>query len=282
MAELLLARGQTAIGLSINAVLILGLLLLGSLTRAVGERRLALSLTVAPLMTLLSMSLPLTHLPPLAVYPTVGLPLLFTTWLVGRRSGLSWKVAVFRLHNVLLQLVFAGSGVAIGVVEYHILQPAGLVQALSWYDLWLPIIVLIVFVGLAEEILFRGVLQALAIPVLGSASLLYISLLVGALHVGYRSLREVLFAFGVSILFAYHVYWGKSLLGVTLAHSLASVTLLVIMPVLANSGGATLTGMGSWLMICSLCCPVLSIGRLWQITVRAGRLRSKKMRQEAT
>jgi CAAX prenyl protease-like protein/helix-turn-helix protein len=127
-----------------------------------------------------------------------------------------------------------GAGLGLGALEYYILAPAPLVSSFSWGTIGLAALSLMVFTGLMEELLFRGLLQAVAQPVLGGWSIVYVSLLFATLHIGQLSALELVFAFGVGLLFAQLVRWSGSILGVALAHGMTNITLFLIMPYLAH------------------------------------------------
>src|SRR5262245_4284422 len=63
LAEALIAFGSTQLGLILHALLLVGLTLHGGLGGRVAERRFVLALTLAPLIRLLSLSLPLANIP---------------------------------------------------------------------------------------------------------------------------------------------------------------------------------------------------------------------------
>jgi hypothetical protein len=87
-----------------------GLLVHGGIGRTESERRLALSLSLAPMIRLLSLSLPLINFPQQAWFPLVSVPLLVATWTIVRQSGISRKALGLRVGNPLVQLSIAGWG----------------------------------------------------------------------------------------------------------------------------------------------------------------------------
>jgi membrane protease YdiL (CAAX protease family) len=95
----------------------------------------------------------------------------------------------------------------------------------------LPALILLVCTGYLEELIFRGILQQIAVGQLGRwVSPLYTSILFAILHAGYRSAADVIFVFLVGLLFAWIAGRSKSLVGVTLAHGLTNITLFLVMP----------------------------------------------------
>jgi membrane protease YdiL (CAAX protease family) len=219
--------------------LLIGLTLYGGLSRS-SAGRLALGLVLAPLTRILSLTLPFAIIPQLGWLPAISLPLLIAAGIAIRQLGLSRAELGLRQGNLLHQLMLAGSGFGFGALEYFILRPDMPSMPFSWAQAGLAILLLIVFTGFAEELFFRGILQAVAMPVLGRWSLIFTSLLFAAMHIGHLSALQVGFVFVVGLLFALLVRQGSSILGVALAHGLTNVTLFVIMPYLAQSASEDL------------------------------------------
>ncbi len=67
---------------------------------------------------------------------------------------------------------------------------------------------------------------------MGPPGVIYTAILYAALHLGYRSALDVVFVLGVGLCFGFVVARTGSLVGVTLSHGLANVTLLIVMPLL--------------------------------------------------
>ncbi|MBK9944783.1 MAG: CPBP family intramembrane metalloprotease [Kouleothrix sp.] len=245
MAELLTSVVSAQGGLLAHALLLVGLTLYGASGTLDENRKLALALTLAPLIRLLSLSLPLTRFPQIAWYPIVAVPLFLAAWVVIRLLGISRQTLGLRVGSLPQQIMLIGGGLGLGAIEYAILKPAPLVSSLTPGSLWLPALSLIVCTGFSEELIFRGLLQQVAAPALGRWALMYVALLFAVLHIGYLSLADVAFVFAVGLLFGYIVRWGGSILGVSLAHGLTNITLFLILPYLARNPGA-LAGVMPW------------------------------------
>jgi membrane protease YdiL (CAAX protease family) len=166
-------------------------------------------------------------------YLIIGAPLLIGAVLVLRLTGYSAaSVGLGWGRRLPWQMAVGFSGLSLGFVEYYILRPQPLAQALSFQQVWLPALILLVFTGFLEELIFRGLMQRAAIAVLNRAGLLYVSLLFAALHIGYRSLLDIAFVFCVGLYFSVAVERTRSLFGVTLAHGLTNVALFLVFPFL--------------------------------------------------
>jgi membrane protease YdiL (CAAX protease family) len=248
-AELVTTVFDPSAGMILHALLLVMLVIHGTLTERGIERHLAIALIPAPLIRLLSLSLPLNQLPQIAWYPATAAPLLVATWVVIRQAGLSRQILGLRVGSWPLQLLLASGGFLIGAFEYLILHPAPLLTTLSWDTLWLPALSLVLFTGFTEELIFRGLLQSVARPVLGRWALVYVSLLFGVLHIGYFSVLDVVFVSLIGLLFAYIASWSGSLLGVTLAHGLANITLFLLVPYIVANPSSLAAAVMPWFIL---------------------------------
>jgi membrane protease YdiL (CAAX protease family) len=93
-------------------------------------------------------------------------------------------------------------------------------------------------IGALEEVLFRGVIQATALSVLGRAGLLFVSVHFAQLHAVYLSTPYLLTSFVAGLSFAWLVLRTRSLLGVSLAHAAANVLVYLVIPLTVASAQA--------------------------------------------
>jgi excisionase family DNA binding protein len=245
-AELLTSLVNLNLGLTVHAVLLVVLIVRGAVGRADSERRLTLALALGPLIRLLSLTLPLSIFPQLAWYPIVSTPLLLATWIIVRQLGVSRQDLGLRPTNIALQLMLTGGGLGLGAIEYYILVPGPLVAVPSWKTFLYSSLILLIFTGFTEEVIFRGLIQSMSMPILGRWALIYTSLLFAVLHIGYLSITDVVFVFFVGIVFAYIVRWSGTILGVTLAHGMTNTMLFLIMPVVAQQPTRTSATLLAW------------------------------------
>ena len=71
--------------------------------------------------------------------------------------------------RVPLELLFGLSGSALGHIEYQILRPQPLARALTWGEAAIPALILLVSTGFVEELIFRGIMQRVAIKSIGDS-----------------------------------------------------------------------------------------------------------------
>jgi len=164
--------------------------------------------------------------------PLISLPLIYAIWKIRNVTSLSWKKLGLHSTNLVQQLVLACSGATFGALEFLLsFQFHEAVTGKETYNLSAFLVVLgfLFLTGVVEELILRGLIQALMLPVFGRWTIVYGALLSAVLRVGTLSLREVTFVFVLSLLAGSMVSESRSLVGVTLAHGLANMTLFFLL-----------------------------------------------------
>ena len=122
------------------------------------------------------------------------------------------------------------TGILLGYVEYLILHPEPLVVEPRWELTWMPVMILLIFTGLLEEIIFRGMMQTSSLQYLSRWGILYVAILYAIMHLGFWSLLNFLFVFTAAIAFGIIVRKTGSIVGVSLSHGLTNVSLYLLFP----------------------------------------------------
>ena len=235
VAELLTAIIEPRVGLVLHSVLLMALLVHTALTWGRPGHRILLSLAFAPLIRLLSLSMPLAGFPRIYWYFIVSVPLAAATIVAWRTLGFSRTEIGLNLKALPTQIMVAFTGLSLGYIEYRILHPDPLAPSLAWKELWLPGLILLLCTGFLEELIFRGMMQQSVSRALGRVwGIVYVATLFAVLHVGYQSLPDVIFVFGVALFFGLVKAHTGSILGVTLAHGLTNILLFLTMPLGVN------------------------------------------------
>jgi LysM repeat protein/membrane protease YdiL (CAAX protease family) len=225
-------------GLGTHIILLAALLAHASLASKQSTQRLFLALALAPLIRILSLTMPLEDVDLVYWYAIVGGPLMLTAAVVAANLKLSRQDLGLTLRALPVQGLIALSGVGFGVAEYFILRPEPLIDELSWRSAALPALILLVGTGFNEEFVFRGVMQSACRQALGKLSILYVAVVFAVLHLGYKSASDVAFVFAVGLLFGWLVARTRSLLGVTLSHGITNITLYLVVPFLGIAAAA--------------------------------------------
>jgi membrane protease YdiL (CAAX protease family) len=190
-----------------------------------------LALMLAPLIRIISLTLPLTQIDAPYRYLFAGVPMVIGAGMVTRYIGLkpSWIGLVWR--DTAWQIVAVEISVFAGFLEYAILRPAAL-GALPWTAAGaLPALAVGLATGFPEELIFRGIMQTAARPLLGSAwSVVYVSLVFAALHIGYESAVDLAFVLVIGLLYGWLFERTRSIIGVSLGHGIANIVLFFVAP----------------------------------------------------
>lgn len=232
-AELLVIMSPPA-GMACHLLLVFILMLQASLGPD-RDRPLVLALVLVPLTRIISLSFPLAPSSVVYRYVLTTVPILLAALMVTRNLGLSRRDVGLCLGRTAHQLPIAFLGVPLAVIAYLVLRPASPLSVTGWPATVAIAIALIVCTGFIEEFVFRGVLLTASRSVLGRWQLPYVSTLSASLYVGYRSVGMVALMLAVSLAFGWLVVKGRSLLGVSVAHGLGNIGLLLVLPLLAGA-----------------------------------------------
>jgi membrane protease YdiL (CAAX protease family) len=225
-------------GVALHAATLSALLLASGFGGRTGAKqpvqRLLYALALVPLIRIVSLAMPLGEFGRAYWFLAAGLPVFAGGAVVVSHLGISLGGVGLRLPRggPLPQLAIVLSGFALGFCEYHILRPEPLIEALTLRQLVAPALILLVFTGVLEEFVFRGILQRTATQALGSPALaiVYVSLIFAVLHIGYRSVSDFAFVFAIALLYGWVVRKTGSIIGVSVSHGITNITLFLLMP----------------------------------------------------
>jgi membrane protease YdiL (CAAX protease family) len=124
-------------------------------------------------------------------------------------------------------------GAPLGAIEYFIITPAAAFPTFEIKYLLRDLFYMVVFVGLGEELLFRGLVQRDLTSLFGGKwGLLVASLMFGVMHLTWRSIPELVFTFLAGLLFGYLYHRTRSLTAPIIAHGVGNTILVAVMPYL--------------------------------------------------
>jgi membrane protease YdiL (CAAX protease family) len=229
LSELLIFNGNTNAAMIIDA---LNLIIL-SLSAIFSANRLYVALMLLPLFRLLNVAMPVFFHLTLYSYALVYLPMFVPIFLIMKDGIFSRYEAGITTKNFWSRVPLAiALGFIIGWGEYNILHPEMLTPDISLASLFMISLIMIVFVGVVEEFMFRSALQTAMVDRLGSISgILVTSLIFGLMHSGYHLAGEILFVSIAGLIFGL-LFWAiKSLPIIALAHGMTNISLFVIAPV---------------------------------------------------
>ncbi|MFH1584412.1 MAG: CPBP family intramembrane glutamic endopeptidase [Actinomycetota bacterium] len=238
LAEILTAYTTPQWGITLHSI-ILGLLLIHYSfiplrSIAIQLKPLLLALCLAPLIRIISLSMPLKDFEFVYWFIIIGIPLFIASFIVIRVLGLKLKDINLNWENPVATLLIALSGIMFGFIEYYILKPEPIISSLNLKEIIIPGLIFLIFTGFLEELIFRGIIQNTIEKAFQNFTLVYVATLFAALHIGNRSLTHTIFVFIVGLFFSWVVKKTGSLLGVTLSHGLINIFLYLIFPFISK------------------------------------------------
>ncbi len=195
---------------------------------------LLLLLTLAPLIRILSLVMPLAHFPRIQWFTIISVALYLSIIVLIKQQKLSLSNHGLRIpkrEHVPLEIGIVFAAIPFGIMEFLILRPEPLLSSFSWEGILMVFLILFLATGLMEELVFRGLLQKKMIELIGSwKGILFITILFAALHIGNLSWLDVLLVFVIGGVYALVVYKTKTIIGVTLSHTTVNIMLFIVCP----------------------------------------------------
>lgn len=231
IAEVTVTYINKETGLVIEALILMALLVNSSLKVSYNYSVLLRSMMALPMIRIIGLSIPLLQIQSLYWFPIIAVPLFAAAYTIMKNQGLTRQHIGLIWGNKKVQFLIALTGIFLGTIEYIILQPKPLIAVLNPVNLITASIILIISTGLAEELLFRGIIQKNAENSFGIfLGLLYTSVLFTALHIGWNNIYDLAFVFGVALFYGYAFQKTRSIVGVTLSHGISNSFLFLIVP----------------------------------------------------
>jgi uncharacterized protein len=235
VVETVFVYGSAAVSAVLSLALALGLASAGALAPVrTPVARCLEALALVPLYILLTASLPWFFLDRLLWLPVIyALVLALCLWhLQGRYVSVARLVGLNLGLRGLVRAALIGLAIGIpsGTLEYLVLpQPA--VPVLAPATLLRDVIYMLFFVGLGEELLFRGIIQRELTEAVGWKWALFLaSLLFSIMHLTWRSAPELAFTFLAGAFFGYLYRRTGNLAACTFFHAVNNVMLVAIAP----------------------------------------------------
>lgn len=231
LAEVTVTFVNKETGLVIEAIILMALLVNSSINVSHTFSVLLRSMMALPMIRIIGLSIPLMQIQPLYWFPIIALPLFASSYTIMKNQGLTRQHIGLIWGNKKLQFLIALTGIFLGTIEYIILQPKPLIGVLNPINLITASIILVISTGLAEELLFRGIIQKNAENTFGIfLGLLYTAVLFTALHIGWDNFYDLIFVFSVAIFYGYAFQKTRSIVGITLSHGISNSFLFLIVP----------------------------------------------------
>lgn len=239
LAEFLIFSGNmgAAVWLHIGTTTILSLS--SMFIRQQEITRIHQALMLLPVLRLVNLSMPVffetTLYTFIFIYGPLAIPAVIVAW--HQRPGLE-ELGVTGDKIVHYMLLSIPLGFLLGLGEYATIKTGYLVPDLSFKNLLLLTIIMVFFVGLVEEVIFRSLLQTRLEQVLGiKEALIITSILFGLMHSGYGTPYEILYTGFVGFIMGIAFLRTRSLPFIAVLHGFVNVFLFGIIPHLHEAYG---------------------------------------------
>ena len=195
-------------------------------------RRVLAALLLVPLLRILSLTMPLAELPILSWYIFIGVPLLIAVIPLARLLELSPAELGLEMGQWPLQMIFPMLGIPLAMAAFWILPADPVVASTDWGTIGISALVLLIFTGFTQEIVFRGVIQSVMRECFGPiAAIGYATILFTLMYIGVGSLEYLGFIALLGLLLGWWRDYTGTIWGGVLAHGLMNSWVLVILPI---------------------------------------------------
>ena len=235
IAEMSLFAGRTKLSIGVHLILLIILTLFTIIFEDRNRQHVLRAFILLSLLRILNLSMPVFFEMTLYSYAFIYAPLIISIYVFVKDQGLSYSylgiTRNIRYYELPVALI---ASIVIAVGEFLIIKPGYLIPDLSAFNLLKLSIIMIFFVGLVEEILFRSILQRKLEEMIGKyQGLILASVLFGVMHSGYGTPYEIAFtAFAGFIMGGLYIL-RRDLLLVTMVHGFVNILLFGILPHIA-------------------------------------------------
>ena len=232
LAELLIFSGRMGTAVWVHIVTLIALSFSNIFIKDPEVNKIYQALMLLPVLRLINLSMPIffdtTLYTFVFIYGPLAIPL--AVIVVHQRNSLE-QIGITLKHIIPYMLLSVPLGFLLGLGEYLIIRTGYLIPDLTFINLLKLTIVMVFFVGLVEELIFRTVLQTRLETALGvRESLLITSILFGLMHSGYGTYQEMIYTCLVGFVMGFAFYKTKSLPFIAVLHGFVNVFLFGILP----------------------------------------------------
>lgn len=192
------------------------------------------TLMLPPLIRVVTLATPTGLFTQAEWFVVVSLPLLLAAAAMMRAQGLSPRdvfLGIGERRYLPIGVTVAASGLAFGFLEFRFLRPAAWIATPGPSELAFAAIAIFLATGLAEELIFRGILLSVGVRALGKGmGIVYVTAVFTILNAGFLSLPDLGLIFVFGLVLGLAVLFTRSLWGAIGAHTLANVILYLILP----------------------------------------------------
>ncbi|AKB38796.1 CAAX amino terminal protease family protein [Methanosarcina siciliae C2J] len=232
LAELLIFSGRMGAAVWIHICTLIALSLSNIVLKDPEIHKIYQAFMLLPVLRLINLSMPIffdtTLYTFIFIYGPLAIPVVVIV--LHQRDSLE-QMGITLKHVVPYMFLSVPLGFVIGLGEYLTIKTGYLIPDLTFTNMFKLIIVMVFFVGLIEELIFRSILQTRLKNALGMwEALLITSFMFGLMHSGYGTIQEILYTGFVGFIMGLAFYKTKSLPFIAVLHGFVNVFLFGILP----------------------------------------------------
>jgi len=232
LAELLIFTGRMGAAVWIHIFTLIALSLSNIVLKDPEMHKIYQAFMLLPVLRLINLSMPIFFDTTLYTFVFIYGPLAIPVAVIvlHQRDSLE-QIGITLKHIVPYMFLSIPLGFLLGFGEYLTIRTGYLIPDLTFTNLFKLIIVMVFFVGLIEELIFRSILQTRLENALSTwEALLVTSVLFGLMHSGYGTIQEILYTGFVGFIMGLAFYKTKSLPFIAVLHGFVNVFLFGILP----------------------------------------------------
>ncbi|AKB85886.1 CPBP family intramembrane glutamic endopeptidase [Methanococcoides methylutens] len=232
IAEMLLFAGMTKFTIWTHLTLLITLIFSTMIFNDRKQQHIIYAFILLSLLRILNLSMPVFFEIPLYSFVFSYAPLVIPIYILVKDQDLTLSDLGInrniRYYDLPIALI---AGIVIAAVEFLIIRPGYLIPELSLLNLLKLSIVMIFFVGLIEEIIFRSILQTNLEEMVGKyQGLVLASIIFAVMHSVYGSAYEITVAGFAGLILGTMYLLRRNLLLVTLTQGCSNIMLFGILP----------------------------------------------------
>ena len=232
IAELLIFSGRMKAAVCVHIGVLIALSLSNVFIKDPGVNKIYQALIFLPALRIVNLSMPIFFETTLYAFIFIYGPLAIPAAIVViHQRNLFKDIGITTKHLLTYMVLSVPLGFLLALGEYMTIRPGYLIPDLTFGNLLKLTLIMIFFVGLVEELIFRAILQTRLEQALSlSEALLITSLLFGLMHSGYGTFNEILYTSFVGFLMGIIFYKTRSLPFLAIIHGIVNVFLFGILP----------------------------------------------------
>ncbi|KKG77919.1 CAAX protease [Methanosarcina mazei] len=232
LAELLFFSDRTAAAACVHIGILIALSLSNIFTEDPKIHNLYMSLMLLPLLRLVNLSVPIFLDTTLYTFIFTYAPLAVAAEIVIIYQQISFEEIGITTKNLPIYMVLSVPlGFLLGLGEFMTIKVGSLIPDVTFGNFLELFSIMVLFVSLVEELIFRSILQTRFEKLLDARwALVVTSFLFGLMHSGYGTFYEIFYTSFAGFVIGFAFYRTRSLPFVVLLHGFANVFLFGVLP----------------------------------------------------